>query len=247
MKAMILAAGLGTRLRPLTNYHPKALIPVNDIPLLEIVIRRLKHFGVKDIIVNVHHFAEQIISFLEKNHHFDINIVVSDERDQLLNTGGGLKKAGWFFEDGAPFLLCNTDILSNLDLHKFYQAHLASDALVTLAVRKRETSRYLIFSEDKKMQGWVNVKSGKMILRRSHQGNCQLMGFSGLHIIDPKIFDMMPKEDAFSIIDVYLDLASENNLMSYEEDASVWLDVGKPENLAKAALLLNHILEGQKT
>jgi len=247
MKAMILAAGLGTRLRPHTNYHPKALIPVNDMPLLEIVIRRLKHFGVKDIIVNVHHFAEQIISFLEKNNHFDINIAVSDERDQLLNTGGGLKKAGWFFEDGAPFLLCNTDILSNLDLHKFYKAHLASDALVTLAVRKRETSRYLIFAEDKKMQGWVNVKTGKMILRRAHPGNCQLMAFSGLHIIDPKIFSMMPKEDAFSIIDVYLDLAANNNLMSYEENASVWLDVGKPENLAKAALLLNDIFEGQKS
>lgn len=247
MKAMILAAGLGTRLRPLTNYHPKALIPVNDMPLLEIVIRRLKHFGVTDIIVNVHHFGVQIISFLEKNNYFDINIVVSDERDQLLNTGGGLKKAEWFFEDGAPFLLCNTDILSNLDLGKFYEAHVASDALVTLAVRRRETSRYLIFSEDKKMQGWVNVKTGQMILRRPHPGNCQLMAFSGLHIIDPKIFKMMPEDDSFSIIDVYLDLAANNNLMAYEEDASVWLDVGKPENLKKAASLLNTILEGQNS
>ena len=247
MKAMILAAGLGTRLRPHTNYYPKALIPVNDIPLLEIMIRRLKHFGVTDIIVNVHHFGEQIISFLEKNNHFDINIKVSDERDQLLNTGGGVKKAGWFFEDGAPFLLCNTDILTNLDLNKFYQAHLASDALVTLAVRKRETSRYLIFSEDKKMQGWVNIKTGKMILRRSHPGNCELMAFSGLHIIDPKIFKMMPKEDSFSIIDVYLDLAANNNLRAYDDDASVWLDVGKPENLIKASTLLNDILEEQKS
>ncbi len=241
MKAMILAAGLGTRLRPLTNSRPKALVEVEGVPLLEIAIRRLKYFGVEEIIVNVHHFGAQIIEFLRKHHHFDIRIEVSDERDQLLNTGGGLKKAAWFFDDDAPFLLTNTDILSNLDLRHFYQHHVESGAMVTLAVRRRETSRYLIFNTQQQLHGWVNIKTGEMIASRPHVGPLQLRAFSGFHIISPELFDWMPDEKAFSIIDTYLDAAAANDIRAYPHDDDLWLDVGKPDALKKGAMLLQKL------
>lgn len=241
MKAMILAAGLGTRLRPLTNYKPKALVEVGEMPLLEIAIRRLKYFGFQDIIINVHHFAEQIIGFLEKNEHFDINIQISDERDQLLNTGGGLKHAAHFFDDGQPFLLCNTDILSNIDLKLLYEQHVQSGAIATLATRSRATSRYLIFNGHDQLHGWVNVKSGKMIACRKANKNLQLMAFSGIHVINPALFEFMPQKDMFSIIDVYLEVAAEQDILSYPHDGDFWLDVGKKDALAKAEELAKEL------
>ena len=234
MKAMILAAGLGTRLRPLTNYKPKALVEVGGMPLLEIAIRRLKYFGFQDIIINVHHFAEQIINFLEKNNHFDINIQISDERKQLLDTGGGLKNARHFFDDGAPFVLCNTDILSNIDLKAMYEQHVASEALVTLATRQRVTSRYLIFNDHQQLHGWVNIKTGKMIACRPANKELQLRAFSGIHIINPALMDMMPDKEIFSIIDVYLEAAAQYDILSYPHDGDFWLDVGKKDSLEKA-------------
>ena len=241
MKAMILAAGLGTRLRPLTNFRPKALVEINQMPLLEIAIRRLKYFGFEEIIINVHHFAEQIIAFLEQNNHFDIRIEVSDERDQLLETGGGLKKASWFFDDGKPFLLSNTDILSNIDLKDFYQNHLESGAIATLAVRRRETSRYLIFNEDQQLHGWVNIKTGKMIASRHHKKRLQLMAFSGFHVINPELFELMTGEKAFSIIDTYLESATDSDIMAYPHDGDFWLDVGKTKALEEAEVLAKQL------
>ncbi|MEM1319293.1 MAG: nucleotidyltransferase family protein [Bacteroidota bacterium] len=241
MKAMILAAGMGTRLRPFTNYHPKALVEVNGMPLLEIAIRRLMYFGCRDIIINVHHFAEQIIRFLERNEHFGINIALSDEQDQLLNTGGGLKKAASFFDDGQAFLLCNTDILTNLDLNAFYQAHLDSEALVTLGVRRRDTSRYLIFDQKGLMHGWANVKSGELCLPRQQSTALQLWAFSGLHIIDPALFKLMPAEEAFSIIDLYLEVCADHPIQSYPHNDSLWLDVGRKEALAAAASITEQL------
>ncbi|MFK7809155.1 MAG: NDP-sugar synthase, partial [Saprospiraceae bacterium] len=225
----------------LTNFRPKALVEVNQMPLLEIAIRRLKYFGFEEIIINVHHFAEQIISFLEKNNHFDIRIEVSDERDQLLETGGGLKKAAWFFDDGKPFLLSNTDILSNIDLKAFFQQHLDTEAMVTLAVRRRETSRYLIFNERQQLHGWVNIKTGKMIASRHHQKQLQLMAFSGFHVINPELLELMPDQKAFSIIDTYLETAADNDIMAYPHDGDFWLDVGKKNALEEAEELAKQL------
>ena len=153
MKAMIFAAGMGTRLKPLTDSIPKALIPVGGIPLLEHVILKVKAAGFSDIIINVHHFHNQIIDFLQTKNNFDINIAISDERNQLLETGGGLKKAQWFLDDKAPFLVHNVDILSNVDLKTLYEQHLQNAALATLVVSQRESMRYFLFDEQHNLKG----------------------------------------------------------------------------------------------
>ena len=240
MKAMILAAGMGTRLKPLTNYRPKALVRINDRPLLEICIRRLIRFGFDEMIINVHHFAEQILQFLEEHNNFGARISISDEQDRLLGTGGGLKKAAWFFDDGQPFLLCNTDIISNIDLAKFYQAHQKS-SLATLAIRQRESSRYLAFDQQQQLIGWANTKSGQLKLARAGTGDFSLQAFSGLHIIDPKLFALMPNQSAFSIIDVYLKAARTHPILGYTHDQDVWLDAGKQGDIIAAEQLLKEI------
>ncbi len=241
MKAMILAAGLGTRLRPLTNYQPKAMVEVNGMPLLELVIRRLKYFGFEDIIINVHHFADQITNFLKKKNNFDVNITISDERDQILETGGGLKKAASFFSDEA-FLLCNTDILSDIDLREVYNFHLDSNALATLVVRKRETSRFFIFDESNILHGWMNTQSGEVKLPRSSQGVFKLLAFSGIQVIDPDIFDLMNNKDGFfSIIDIYLEAIQNHKIIGFQHNDGLWLDVGKRENLEQASNIIDLI------
>lgn len=237
MKAMIFAAGLGTRLRPLTNDKPKALVPVNGTPLLEIAIRRLKYFGYDDILVNVHHFGQQIIDFLEKRQHFGIRITISDEREELLDTGGGLKKAAPFFGD-EPFLLYNTDVLSDIDLQALREAHQQKEALATLAVRRRETSRYLLFDESLQLCGWKNARTGEVRLSRKPP-NTTPLAFSGIHILSPGIFDFMPaSRSVFSIIDVYLEAARSHPLYGYRHDDTRWLDVGKHPALEQAEALL---------
>lgn len=241
MQAMILAAGLGTRLRPLTNYQPKALVKVDETPLLEIVINKLIAHGVDELIINVHHFAGQIVDFLKSKEHFGLKIHISDERDGVLETGGGLKHAQAFFHN-EPFLLCNTDILSNIDLTQLYETHLNSDALVTLATRHRSTSRYLIFDDKNVLHGWTNIKTGSLKMRRPVKGDLQLRAFSGIHVIDPKIFSLMSRTGKFSIIDTYLDLASDHRICSYDHDNDLWLDVGKPEHLAQAKGLLDQMI-----
>lgn len=242
MKAMIFAAGLGTRLRPLTNDRPKALVEVNDMPLLEIVIRRLKHFGFQDIIINIHHFGDLIVDFLKKKNNFGIKIEISDERDLLLETGGGLKKAAWFFDKETPFLVCNADILTDLDLKKFYDFHLKNNGLATLAVRNRPTSRYLLFDENNhELAGWTNEKTGEYKWSKLTQKVLK-RAFSGIHIIDPKIFELMPNKDKFSIIEVYLEAAKNHSIFGYLHDEDIWLDVGKPESLAKAKGIISSVL-----
>ncbi len=246
MKAMLFAAGLGTRLRPLTDNRPKALVEVNGTPLLEIAIRRLIAAGCREVIVNVHHFAEQIIGFLKKNDHFGIRIAISDERETLLETGGGLKKAAWFFDDETPFLVCNTDVLTNLDLQKFYQKHLESGALATLAVRNRPSSRSFLFDEKMHLTGWQNTKTGetrwcnpKYINTQTHKHTP--FAFSGIHALNPAIFDRMPDEEQkFSIVETYLQAAASETILGYPHDGDFWFDVGKPEALAKAAEFLKN-------
>ncbi len=238
---MILAAGLGTRLRPLTNFKPKALVEVGGTPLLELTIRRLIKFGYNDIIVNVHHFADQIEQFLKAQNNFGINITISDEREQLLETGGGLLKAKTFFKD-QPFLLCNADILTNIDLKKMHAQHLEENALVTLATRHRTTSRYLAFDEENVLHGWTNIKTGVFKMCRPIIGSLHLRAFSGIHVINPEIFDLIDQEGKFSIIDVYLKAATHHKIFSFSHDEDVWLDVGKKESLEKAKEILHLVL-----
>ena len=162
MKAMIFAAGLGTRLRPITDSIPKALVPVAGKTLLEHVIEKLSNEGFDELIINVHHHAEKIIDFLAEHHNFGLHIEISDEREMLLDTGGGIRKAAEFFNDGKPFLIHNVDILSNANLKALYEKHIASDNIATLLVKDRETSRYLLFNEEQRLQGWMNVKTGEV-------------------------------------------------------------------------------------
>jgi len=234
MKAMIFAAGLGTRLRPLTNDKPKALVKLNGVPLLERVIRKVLKVGFKEIVVNVHHYAEDVIRFLAEKDHFGLKIHISDESDLLLETGGGLKKAASFFDDGKPFLVHNTDIISDIDLKKMYQYHCDSNGLATLAIRQRKTSRYLMFNEKDELAGWVNTKTGQRKISRTGASRVTLKAFSGIQIIDPALFSFFPDEKVFSIIDVYLKAASSNTIMAYAHDDGQWLDVGKPEQLKLA-------------
>lgn len=243
MKAMILAAGRGTRLRPLTNYQPKALVKVAGVPLLELVIRQLIRHGCRDIIINVHHFGDQILQFLQKKEHFGINIAISDEMDELLDTGGGLKKASSFFDDGKPFILCNTDILSDLDLRAFYEDHCQSDAIATLAVQWRETSRYLLFDQEMVLNGWGNIKTGEIKLPRQKSDALQMLAFSGIHVIDPRFFEFFPEEQKFSIIDTYLNVSKSETIRGYRCDGQQWMDVGKKSSLELAEPFAKILLE----
>ncbi len=240
MKAMIFAAGLGTRLRPLTDNKPKALVAVGGIPLLEIAIRRLKQFGCSEILINIHHFGDQIAAFLESRSYFGIRIEISDEREQLLDTGGGLKKASWFFSD-EPFVLLNADVMSDLDLGALYQAHLSSGAMATLAVRNRPSSRVFLFGPDGQLCGWANTQTG-VEKRVRPTAALQPLAFSGIQVIDPGLFRYFPEEQlVFSIIDTYLLAAAKEKILAFPHDAGVWLDVGKPEQLPKAEALLPYI------
>ncbi len=229
MRAFILAAGLGTRLKPITDDIPKALVKIKDKTLLEITINKLIRSGFDKIIINVHHFAGQIIDFIEEK-NFDAEIVISNEKDKLLDTGGGLKKASWFFDDGKPFLVHNVDIISNIDLNKFYEFHLQSDSIASLSIRKRDSSRYLLFNDKNILCGWKNIKTGEQItIDDSTQYN--EYAFNGIHIIDPKVFKLMPNDEVFSIIDFYLSIMHKEKITGYIDNKSFWLDVGKPENL----------------
>jgi NDP-sugar pyrophosphorylase family protein len=241
MRALIFAAGLGTRLRPITDSIPKALVPIQGHPLLEIAILRLKAAGCRDIIVNIHHFGEQIIEFLQRKDHFGLNIQISDERELLLDTGGGLKKAAWFLQD-APFLVMNADVVSNLDLQKLYNTHLQSGALATLAVRQRESSRYFLFNPDGQLCGWRNEKTGETRLPRD-EPDLQPWCFSGIHAISPRIFDFFPVEiSVFSIIDTYLEAVASEQILAYPHNEDIWMDVGKIPQLEKAEGVLEAVL-----
>ncbi|HSF44427.1 MAG TPA: nucleotidyltransferase family protein [Chitinophagaceae bacterium] len=233
-KAMIFAAGLGTRLKPFTDQHPKALALVNQKPLLQRNIEYLAGFGIKDIVVNVHHFAEQVISFLAANNNFGLNIVISHEITEPLETGGGLKKAEWFFsESNLPFVVMNADILTDLDLGKMYRFHNDKKGIATLAVTNRTSSRNLLFDENHLLVGWENINSGEQKISRP--GGIHFKGaFSGVHIIDPALLAMISREGKFSIIDTYLELAETENIFVFNHTGDEVVDVGKPESIIKA-------------
>jgi len=233
---MILAAGLGTRLRPLTNARPKALVEVAGRTLLEITIARLQEFGVREVIVNVHHFGGMITEFLRQRNNFGMRIEISEE-PTLLDTGGGLKKAAWFFrEEGsaaAPFLLHNVDVISTIDLQRVLEFHTQSQALATLAVQQRQSSRYLLFNEQMQLCGRRLVKEQKTELARPSPQLHEL-AFSGIHVIEPRLLERMSEDGAFSIIGSYLRLAGEGEkIIAYRADGDYWCDLGKPESVAR--------------
>jgi NDP-sugar pyrophosphorylase family protein len=241
MKAMILAAGLGTRLRPLTNDRPKALVTVAGLTLLELTLSRLRSFGVSEVILNVHHFADMIVDYLEANQNFGMRVEISRE-DVLLDTGGGLKKAAWFFLEGGgskdePFIVHNVDVLSTIDLRRMVQFHTANRALATLAVQDRKTSRYLLFDDllDDQLQLCGRQSEGKHpeIVRPSE--HTRPLAFSGIHVISPRLLAMMTEVGVFSIITSYLRLAAQQEkLLAFRADEYYWRDLGKPDNLELA-------------
>lgn len=236
MRAMILAAGLGTRLRPLTDDRPKALVEINGKTLLEITLQRLAAFGIRDVIVNVHHFADLVIEFLRGNHNFGMRVEISRE-DVLLDTGGGLKKAAWFFlEEGneQPFLLHNVDVISSIDLERMLRAHQGTQALATLAVQERSTSRYLLFDEKGQLCGRRTSTGGDERVRPSQKTDAY--AFSGIHVISPRMLSLMSEQGVFSIITSYLRLASQGeNISAFRADEYYWRDMGTPKSVAAAA------------
>jgi len=243
MKAMILAAGLGTRLRPLTDSKPKALIPLSGKPLLYYVIKKLISAGVNQIIINIHHFPESIIDYIEQNNKFNIEIAFSRE-ETLLDTGGGLKKVSWFFDDDQPFILHNVDVLSGIDLPEMIAYHNQKKSLATLAVRQRKTSRYLLFNEENLLVGWHSLEAEQIEMVEPTAQNQDYLAFMGIHILSPEIFPLLPKNNIFSIIKAYLDLASRGHkIIGYRGDEDYWIDLGRKENLqiAEEYLLSNKI------
>lgn len=241
MRAMILAAGLGTRLKPLTEATPKALVKLKGYTLLELQIKKLKAEGFDQIIINVHHFAEQIIDYLKMNKYFGCDIEISDETNLLLDTGGGLKKASHFFSDGDPFLVYNVDILSNINLKKLLEVHISSSSIATLAVQNRKSLRKFLFNKDNLLCGWMNEKTSEQIIARETQSSLLSFSFSGIQIIDPKIFKNFPDKDAFSLVELYLTSTKNEKITGYEHNEDEWIDLGKIENLKKAKELLGKI------
>ena len=236
---MILAAGLGTRLRPLTNDRPKALVTVEGRTLLEIALARLRSVGVREVIVNTHHYAEMMLEYLKANEDFGMRIEISQERE-LLDTGGGLKKAAWFFleaESGSqePFILHNVDVISTIDLNRMIRTHRDSGALATLAVQNRETSRYLLFGEEGELCGRRAGRGGTPELVRP-AATVEALAFCGIHVLSPRLFAKMDEEGAFSIISAYLRLASAGEkILAFRADEYYWRDLGKPMNVQQAA------------
>lgn len=237
MKAMIFAAGLGTRLQNETADKPKALVEIGGKPLLQHAIEKLKASGVNEIVVNVHHFAGLVKGFLLAN-DFGIPVHISDETGKLLETGGGLKKAAPLLQGNSPIIIYNVDILCSIDLQKVVAQHLRLGALATLVVRKRKTQRYFKFNKAKQLVGWINKKTGEAKISRVQNFETAVeMAFSGIHVIQPKFFNFMPAEERFSITDLYLELAKTQLISGFFDDSDLWMDVGKPYELEEARKL----------
>jgi NDP-sugar pyrophosphorylase family protein len=240
MKAMILAAGLGTRLKPLTDSRPKALVELSGRTLLEITLTRLRTFGITEFIINVHHFADQVTDYLKSKNNFGLRIEISRE-EILLDTGGGLKKASWFFlEDPAhldePFLLHNVDIISTIDLARMLQFHKEHQALATLAVQSRESGRQLLFNNDLQLCGRRAARELEPEIIRPSD-HLQPLAFSGIHLISPRLLPLLTEEGIFSIIPSYLRLAAQGQkILAFRADNYYWRDLGRPNDLAQAAL-----------
>lgn len=231
MKAMIFAAGLGTRLAPLTNTMPKAMVPINNKPMIQHQIEKLRSFGCDYIVVNVHHFASQITNFV-RNNNFGVKIEISDESDLLLNTGGGLKNVKRFFNEGDNFLIHNVDIFSDIDLKKLYDYHCSSNNVATLAVMHRESSKHLLFDTENRLCGWKDLKNDKSIITIEREDYDE-MAFSGIYVCNYKIFDLINNEGSFPIIPELLKISKNHRIGGYIHDKNQVLDVGKIDVVKK--------------
>lgn len=236
MRAMVLAAGLGTRLRPLTDDRPKALVEIDGRSLLEIALARLRSFGINDVVVNVFHFAEKIINYLKARDNFGMNIAISHE-DVLLDTGGGLKRASYFFLQGSsdePFLVYNVDVLSSIDLARMVELHRRREALATLAVQRRDSSRLLLFDDDLQLCGRQSRNGEPEMVRPA--AHVQALAFCGIHVISPRLFPLMDETGVFPIVPVYLRLSGQGErIVGFSADEYYWRDLGKPGSLEQAA------------
>jgi len=239
MKAMVLAAGLGTRLRPLTGERPKALLQIEGRTLLEMTLARLRSIGIREVIVNVHHFGDMVVEYLQANRNFGMRIEISRE-DVLLDTGGGLKQTSWFFlenpaERDQPFVLHNVDVLSTIDLNRMVQFHIEHKALATLAVQKRRSSRYLLFDDRLQFCG-RQIEKGKTTEPARPVEKMERLAFCGIHVVSSRLFSLLTEEGAFSIIDSYLRLAAhKERILACRADDYYWRDLGTPDNLKQAA------------
>ncbi len=232
MKALIFAAGKGTRLRPFTDHHPKALAKVNNVPLLERNIRYLQEAGIQDFVINVHHFGDQIVDFLASKDNFGAQISISDESEELLETGGGLVFAKKNLNDAEDFLIMNADILTDLNIKEFKQSHLDNRNFVTLAVSDRNSSRKLLFNEEMTLRGWLNVQTGEQRLAEFNKG-FKALAFSGIHCVNVHLFDKIKRKGKFSIMEEYLDLMQTEHIKGFRHDARI-VDVGRPESVLEA-------------
>jgi N-acetyl-alpha-D-muramate 1-phosphate uridylyltransferase len=237
-RAMILAAGLGTRFKPWTDSHPKALALVNGKSLLQRNIEYLQSAGIREVVVNVHHFAGQIVEALEMNKGWGSHFTISDETASVLETGGGLKKARPFLEE-APFILMNVDILTDMDLSAFIADHFRHHSLATLAVTNRLTSRYFLFDRQDELCGWRNTTTGQERISRPSDPPPVQKAFSGIHVIDPGIFPLIGREGKFSMVDLYLELAAVHPIRGYDHSRSKLVDVGTPESAELADRLFS--------
>lgn len=247
MKAFLLAAGLGTRLKPFTDHHPKALATVNGKTVLEWNINKMQKFGINEFVINVHHFPEQIIEFLEKNNGFGSRYFISDESEALLETGGALLHAKSFLQNTDHILMMNVDIISNIDLKQLIQFHLVHQPLATLAVQKRNSSRQLLFKENDReelvLKGWKDVNNGiykpELITDSLELDSMQEMAFSGIQIINTDIYTELTHTGKFSIIDAYLDIMTRRPILGYDHSGDIMLDIGSMEKLAEAEKILS--------
>lgn len=238
IKAMIFAAGLGTRMRPLTDHVPKALIRLNEKPLIWYAIQKLLPLGIDSLVVNVHHHHQQLKDYFNSN-NFGIPVIISDESEQLLDTGGGLFKAREWLHDADELLLMNTDILSTVDLQAVIDQHRQKGDLASLVVRQRDTSRYLLFNEEMLLSGWENRQTGARKIARSAE-NTKAYAFSGIQVVNPQLLDMIEEAGKFSLIDVYLRLAQTQNIRAFVDTSAYWIDVGKPGELERAEKIFNN-------
>ena len=236
MKALILAAGLGTRLFPYTTDRPKALVELNGTTLLELAIRKVCELNPSHIVINIHHFGDQILEYLEEKDNFNLPITVSDEREQLLDTGGAILKAKTLLGEEESFVVYNADVLSSMDLNELARYHHEKGGIVTMAVRERITDRYLLFDQNMELSGWENQKTGETkIVRKDHE--LSRFAFSGIQIVEPELFSMITETGKFPIIPMYLRIAENATIVGYKDTSQLWMDLGKPEQLLKARAL----------
>lgn len=244
MKAMILAAGQGTRLKPLTDHIPKPLVRFNGVPLLEIIINRLFVSGIDGIVINIHHMADQVLEFLKKKDYYNGRVVISDERDRLMDTGGGVLKARDLLYSDEPFLLHNVDVLTNLDISQLIMYHKTEKALITIAVKKRPTSRLLLFDENNRLAGWCHNETGEMRIVREYKGELSSYGNSCVYIFNSEFFDLVDNQEPVSLTDIYLELARQHTIKAFIHNDDYWYNLGLYESFMNAESVMKDLKFG---